>query len=305
MGPADYHIARRTPTPLGTAGPRRQSLSGNGPPCPNLDGLDAFRLTTPPNPAERPRPPLALRWAANQDGLEARPERAGGVGPSGLTGPKYRGFVGSVQSSSRSSTRAPEPGSGHRRARLLALTAGVTFLCVTAAHADTLDPRTRALELIRSLESGATEKSPTREPVLRAKAALERADSQRQQGDEAHARLLEDFALEWAETGGDLVEVSALEEQARALEEKLLQAETKVRRARTLLEETETRRGRARTELQHLEGAAAGSSNPTPATAPSAKESPTPATSAPATSTPSKAAPQPSAPPAKPPGGAP
>lgn len=145
-------------------------------------------------------------------------------------------------------------------------------MCATAAHADTLDPKARALEIIRSLEGAATNGGPTREPLSRAKAALSRADNERQQGDEEHARLLEDFGLEWAQTAEDLVAVTRLEEQARALEEKLLQAETKVRRARTLLEETETRRGRARTELQRLEGSSPGASPPAkpPSSAPTA-----------------------------------
>jgi hypothetical protein len=201
-----------------------------------------------------------------------------------LTGPEYRGFVGAVQRSPRLPSLVPHRAARFRSRQLFALYAGFSLLVVAAAEAEPVDANGRAREIVRELEAGAGNDAPTGEPITRAKAALERAKSERQKGNEEHARMLDEFALEWAETGRDLVEVSRFEEQARAQEEKLLQAETKVRRARALLEETETRRGRAQTELQHLGGASSAVVPAAPSAAPRPSAAPSPAAAGPATS---------------------
>jgi hypothetical protein len=136
--------------------------------------------------------------------------------------------------------------------RVVSVALGLALLLAGAAYAAEVDSNTRARALLLELESS-SEASAAREPVQRSNEVLKRAENTRQQNQEVQARLLDDLALEWAETARDLVKVSQLEQEARSLDEKLVQAETKVRRARALLEETETRRGRAQTELLRLD----------------------------------------------------
>lgn len=123
-------------------------------------------------------------------------------------------------------------------------------LTICQAFADE-DPNARARRLVADLEK--QNATVAKEPIERARAILERAAAERQGQNEGRARLLDDFALEWSQTGVDLVAAHALEKEASDLERKLTELETQVKRARVLLEETEARRGRAQTELLRLE----------------------------------------------------
>lgn len=166
------------------------------------------------------------------------------------------------------------------RRRGTALALGLALLLAGMVHAAETDGSSQARALLAQIEAKSAEGSAAREPIERSKQAMQRAASARKQNQEQQARLLDDLALEWAQTARDLVEVASLEQQARVLEDKLLAAETKVRRARALLEETEMRRGRAQTELMRLDptsellpsaapsGASASSSAPASAGAP-------------------------------------
>jgi hypothetical protein len=91
------------------------------------------------------------------------------------------------------------------------------------------------------------------EPVAAAKRALERAHGARTAKDDAHAKMLDGLALEWAETARELDRAAAAEKVAREAAQKALEAQTKADRARALLEETQARRGRAAAELARVE----------------------------------------------------
>lgn len=122
-----------------------------------------------------------------------------------------------------------------------------------------------ALGIVRDLEArGAKDADLARvvaEPVKSAKTALIRAHGARAAGDEAHAKVLDGVALEWATAAQELTRAAAAEKAATAAAKKAHEVQTKVERARALLEETQARRGRAAAELAKVEAdakAAAG-----------------------------------------------
>ncbi|MDC0682580.1 hypothetical protein [Sorangium atrum] len=94
------------------------------------------------------------------------------------------------------------------------------------------------------------------EPVAQAKRALQRAQGARAAGDAAHARQLDAVALEWAETARTLLRAAAAEATAVEAAKRAREVETKLERARALLEETQARRGRAAAELDRIEAEA-------------------------------------------------
>ena len=88
--------------------------------------------------------------------------------------------------------------------------------------------------------------------TLRAHDALERATRMRNAGDEAHARLSEGLALEWAETARDRARTMAEEAKATRAEQAAIDAGARVERERALLEEAIARSGRLRAELAEV-----------------------------------------------------
>lgn len=165
--------------------------------------------------------------------------------------------------------------------------AGV-LLGIGVARAGKLDSGTEARTLVRALQTQPDGAPVAKEPVQRANSVLRRAAEARQQQREPLARLLEDFALEWALTAQHLVEVAEAEAEAQRIDQQLSEMDVKLRRARALLEETETRRGRARTELWRLDPASLDEVDSAGAGASTALVPTPPAgfTSAPATTTP-------------------
>jgi hypothetical protein len=167
------------------------------------------------------------------------------------------------------------------------------FATVAGAAARGSAPRAEAI--LSQLESDATSKPTTAGAVAQARKALERSRNARAARDQAHAEMLDDLALEWAELGQDTVRATQTEAQAEALERQLLETETKTVRARALLEEMIARRGRAREKLEQLESAAAPpasaappstpapakAASPAPPSAPSALPAPPPKSAAP------------------------
>ena len=93
-------------------------------------------------------------------------------------------------------------------------------------------------------------------PVESAKKSLERAHGARVSGDDAHARMLDGLALEWAETARDLERAAAAEQSSLAAAKAAADATTQAERARSLLEETQARRLRAQAELEKVEAEA-------------------------------------------------
>jgi hypothetical protein len=129
----------------------------------------------------------------------------------------------------------------------------------------------------------------TAEATARAIEALERATRLRMAGDEAHARLAEGLAREWAETARDLGLAAAAEHLAEDRSRQAIQAQAQLERTRALVEEGIARLGRLRAALDAAaptrRGATGAAVRPDarPKTLPDAAPDPTSkATSAPA-----------------------
>jgi hypothetical protein len=111
----------------------------------------------------------------------------------------------------------------------------------------------KAVEVLREVDKTAQDpksKKTVADAIAKAKKALERAHGARTSGDAAHARLLDGLALEWAETGRDLLRAQAAEQASAVVADKARDASVQADRARALLEETQARRGRAEAELE-------------------------------------------------------
>jgi colicin import membrane protein len=107
------------------------------------------------------------------------------------------------------------------------------------------------------------------------RSALERAANARRAGDQRHGSELEALALELSQSAVDLVREKQAQGRVDETEQKAQAAETRVMRARALVEQTAARRGRAAERLRELELEKA---NPTPGAAPPAKPMPDPKT---------------------------
>lgn len=148
----------------------------------------------------------------------------------------------------------------------LALTLGgavsslVTFGTSRALASDG-DDRAIAEAIVQELEHAATgpaasdeaRKKLTADPIQRSRAALERGVRMRAAGDEAHARLTDGLAREWAELARDLVKAADVEKKAGDVRRDALDAGAQMERERALLEEGIARTGRLRAELEAAE----------------------------------------------------
>ena len=128
-----------------------------------------------------------------------------------------------------------------------------TLVVLGVAHAGVAraDNRAAAEGLLRTLEHASVD-----DAVRHAKDALERATRMRVAGDEAHARLAEGLALEWAEAARDLARTLEVETQAHAQQVAAMNAKAKVEREQALLEEAIVRGGRLRVELANAKAKA-------------------------------------------------
>lgn len=144
-----------------------------------------------------------------------------------------------------------------RPVRVLAPLLGLPLLFAAglAIASRTGDARARSEAALGTLSKTPAHAWLARESIDPAKRALRRADDARASGDYPHAALLEGLALEHAESGVDLVRAVDAEKKLAQTEKELTELETKITRARALLEETLARRGRARAKLEELEKA--------------------------------------------------
>ncbi len=110
-----------------------------------------------------------------------------------------------------------------------------------------------ATKIVSELSAQPKQAALAREPLAKAKSALERAADARAAGDHVHGARLEALAREWAETGTDLVRAAAVENELADVQKQLTDTETRLVRARALIEETVARRARAKHELDELE----------------------------------------------------
>lgn len=115
----------------------------------------------------------------------------------------------------------------------------------------------RVAETLQQLKRYPAHAELARDPIQRAEHALRRARDARAAGSHEHAAALESLADEWANTGRDLVRASEVERTASRAETEASELETRLIRARALIEETVARRGRAAELLEQLESNAA------------------------------------------------
>lgn len=161
--------------------------------------------------------------------------------------------------------------SSPRRAAWVALVAFSTSLGGVALATRSGSDRDRANAAITALSAIPEHARLAHEPLTAAKHALGRADDARATGDQKLAPELDALAREHAETGTDLVRAAEAEKKLRAVQKDLTEVETKLSRARALLEEAIARRGRAQAKLDELEKAKQAAPAPTPAAKPGPK----------------------------------
>lgn len=114
------------------------------------------------------------------------------------------------------------------------------------------DEAKRAIDIV---EASAEGKQLAAEPLKHARDALQRSADARASGDKQHAQLLDELALEWAQSAGDLTRAAALEQKSAELEAKAVELDAKAVRALAIIEEALARRGRAELELKEQESA--------------------------------------------------
>ncbi len=151
------------------------------------------------------------------------------------------------------------------KSRGAAVTGGL-LLALAASHAlgaESLEARAqRLLQQLRAEDPGPD--AVTRPAQERAELSL--AQAKQTAGEQRSLRAVQAWhgaALEWSLWGRDQLRVAAKEQQAVALEEQMLDARSRLRRARAFLDEIEARKGRALTRLKELEAQRAPSADDT------------------------------------------
>ena len=133
------------------------------------------------------------------------------------------------------------------------------------------DDHESAAALLLQIEQDAVHRPTTADAAAHGREALERAGRLRGAGDEAHAKAADGLALEWAETARDLVRAADLETAGMNLRRKAVDAQARLERTRTLVEEGIARVGRLGAELDEAsrsssngrrDGGARGSDSP-------------------------------------------
>jgi hypothetical protein len=160
-----------------------------------------------------------------------------------------------------------------KRARLQAALALATLSSVGLpglARAAGPDPAAEAQRLVTLLDAPAT-RAIVADPLAKAKAAQQRAQSARGSGDLHHAPELDTLALTWAQVADDLVRTAAAEKQLADLQKQVSDLEQKAVRTQALIEQTIARRGRAEQNLSNAE-ATKPASKAGPSKPPSGKE---------------------------------
>jgi chromosome segregation ATPase len=125
-----------------------------------------------------------------------------------------------------------------------------------AAHAAGPDPAAEAQSLLAKLDAPGT-RELVQDPVAKAKAAQQRAQSARGAGDLRHATELDALALTWAHVADDLVRTAESEKKLAELQKTVTDLEQKAVRTQALIEQTIARRGRAEQNLKNA-GPSAG-----------------------------------------------
>lgn len=112
------------------------------------------------------------------------------------------------------------------------------------------DPAAEVQSLLKTLDTPET-RSLVQEPVAKAKAAQQRAQSARGAGDLQHATQLDALALTWAKVAEDLVRTAQSEKKLAETQKAVAELEQKAVRTQALIEQTIARRGRAELNLSN------------------------------------------------------
>jgi len=123
------------------------------------------------------------------------------------------------------------------------------------------DPAAEAQSLLNKLDAPET-RSLVQEPVAKAKAAQQRAQSARGAGDLQHATELDALALTWAKVADDLVRTAESEKKLAETQKAVADLEQKAVRTQALIEQTIARRGRAEMNLNQASPAASATGKP-------------------------------------------
>ncbi len=141
---------------------------------------------------------------------------------------------------------------------------GVLALAATARA----DDRAVAEAIVARLQADEASAATTAEALAHARDALQRADRLRGVRDEAHARLADGLARDWAEAAEAIVRAAESEARAAAVVQNATDEQTKVERTRALVEEGVARVGRLRAQLDEAEARRHPPGQPTGAGAP-------------------------------------
>jgi len=117
------------------------------------------------------------------------------------------------------------------------------------------DPAAETTTLLKKLDAPET-RVLVQEPVAKAKAAQQRAQSARGAGDLQHATELDALALTWAKVAEDLVRTAEAEKKLAETQKAVADLEQKAVRTQALIEQTIARRGRAELNLNNATPAA-------------------------------------------------
>ena len=136
----------------------------------------------------------------------------------------------------------------------IALAVGLSVLAAAGSvSAQTSETRSRTESIFRSLEADSAARALTQGLIARAQKIVARAEHARGAGDQRHGTELEALALELAATALDLTRAVRAENDVASLEQRALETENRVVRARALVEQTAARRGRAGEQLRAAE----------------------------------------------------
>jgi hypothetical protein len=115
---------------------------------------------------------------------------------------------------------------------------------------------TEARRLLAPLEADEAPSPFVTRAVTQAKSALERADSLGPGATPKYRELLQQTGLDWAEVGRDLKRTLVAEHASDTLESALSKVQTDLVRTHAAVEQAMARLGRAREEIETLQGSA-------------------------------------------------
>jgi colicin import membrane protein len=105
---------------------------------------------------------------------------------------------------------------------------------------------------IKALSSTPEARKLAAEPLQQARRALQRARDAERAEDQRHAAMLDDLGTEWVGVAEAVVRSAGIERRADQIQKQVAEAETRIVRAKALLEETVARRARAEQKLRAL-----------------------------------------------------